>query len=242
MREEDETIIPPDDDEVMADEDMDEFESYFKDMKTPKIMMTTCDHPSAELFNLLKELIHVIPNCSYYKRKEYPLKKIIEYAKKKDFTDLMVFAEKHKKPNGVYLCHLPNGPTAFFKLTKLKLGAHMKGGATCNAGHSPELILNNFSTRLGLRMGRFFAALFPQAPDFHGRRTVTFHNQRDFIFFRHYRYVFRDDGTKVGLQEIGPRFTLKMRYLQHGTFDAKTGEYEFLWRPDSQVSKKRMFV
>lgn len=36
-------------------------------------------------------------------------------------------------------------------------------------------------------------------------RTVTFHNQRDFVFFRHYRYNFKDDGTKCKLQEIGPR-------------------------------------
>jgi len=242
LREEDETIIPPDDEEVVGEEDMDEFEPYFKDLKTPKIMITTCVHPSGTLFNLLKEIVHVIPGTTYYKRKGFALKKIIEYAKKKDFTDIIVFSEKSKKPNGMYLCHLPDGPTAYFKLTKLKLGAEIKGGATCNTSHNPELILNNFTTRLGLRVGRFLAALFPQAPDFHGRRTVTFHSQRDFIFFRHYRYVFRDDGTKVGLQEIGPRFTLKLRYLQHGTFDPQTGEFEFLWRPDSQVSKKRMFI
>ena len=32
-------------------------------------------------------------------------------------------------------------------------------------------------------------SLFPQAPNFGGRRVVTFHNQRDFIFFRHHRSV-----------------------------------------------------
>lgn len=31
-------------------------------------------------------------------------------------------------------------------------------------------------------------SLFPQDPEFKGRRVVTFHNQRDFIFFRHHRY------------------------------------------------------
>jgi len=34
--------------------------------------------------------------------------------------------------------------------------------------------------------------LFPQKPEFKGRRVVTFHNQRDFIFFRHHRYVFEE--------------------------------------------------
>ncbi|CAN6881938.1 unnamed protein product [Brassica oleracea] len=36
---------------------------------------------------------------------------------------------------------------------------------------------------------RFFQSLFPQEPNFRGRRVVTFHNQRDFIFFRHHRYI-----------------------------------------------------
>lgn len=52
------------------------------------------------------------------------------------------------------------------------------------SSHKPELILNNFDTRLGHRVGRMFASLFCQDPTFRGRRAVTFHNQRDFIFFR----------------------------------------------------------
>jgi len=41
------------------------------------------------------------------------------------------------------------------------------------------------------------------------------------------RYVFRNE-KRVGLQELGPRFTLKLRTLQKGTFDSKYGEYEFV--------------
>jgi hypothetical protein len=33
---------------------------------------------------------------------------------------------------------------------------------------------------------------------------------------------------RVGMQELGPKFTLKLRSLQQGTFDSKYGEY--LWR------------
>ena len=29
-------------------------------------------------------------------------------------------------------------------------------------------------------------------------------------------------------QECGPRFTLKLQSLQHGTFDSKKGEYEWV--------------
>ena len=54
--------------------------------------------------------------------------------------------------------------------------------------HRPEVILNNFTTRLGHSVARLLAAWFPQVPQFQGRRVVTFHNQRDFIFLRHHRY------------------------------------------------------
>ena len=48
----------------------------------------------------------------------------------------------------------------------------------------PELVLNNFDTRLGHRLGRMFASLFHQDPSFRSRQVATLHNQRDFIFFR----------------------------------------------------------
>jgi ribosome production factor 1 len=52
------------------------------------------------------------------------------------------------------------------------------------SSHRPELVLNNFGTRLGRRVGRMLGSLFHQEPQFRGRRVATFHNQRDFIFFR----------------------------------------------------------
>jgi ribosome production factor 1 len=47
------------------------------------------------------------------------------------------------------------------------------------------------------------------------RQVVTLHNQRDFLFFRRHRYAFRST-EKAALQEIGPRFTLKLRWLKKG--------------------------
>ena len=104
-------------------------------------------------------------------------------------------------------------------------------------------------------------SLFPQDPNFRGRRVVTFHNQRDFIFFRHHRYVFetkeKKDASKdkagkgtnppqekviARLQECGPRFTLKLVSLQHGTFDTKGGEYEWVHKPEMDTSRRRFFL
>jgi ribosome production factor 1 len=81
--------------------------------------------------------------------------------------------------------------------------------------HYPELVLNNFATRLGHAVGRMFQTLFPPLPEFQGRQVVTLHNQRDFLFLRRHRYAFRS-ADKVALQEIGPRLTLKLRALKRG--------------------------
>ncbi|KAG2461599.1 RPF1 factor, partial [Polypterus senegalus] len=101
--------------------------------------------------------------------------------------------------------------------------------------HVPEVILNNFTTRLGHSIGRMFASLFPHDPNFIGRQVATFHNQRDYIFFRFHRYIFKNE-KKVGLQELGPRFTLKLRSLQKGTFDSKFGEYEWVHKLREQLA------
>lgn len=41
------------------------------------------------------------------------------------------------------------------------------------------------------------------------------------------RYLFKNE-KRVAIQELGPRFTLKLRSLQKGTFDSKFGEYEWI--------------
>jgi ribosome production factor 1 len=121
---------------------------------------------------------------------------------------------------------LPDGPTMNFKMSNVKLSDEIKHGGGFTK-HKPEIILNNFNTRLGLQIGRSFAALFPHDPQYEGRHCITFHNQRDYIFFRHHRYIFKNS-SKVGIQELGPKFTLKLRSLQKGTFNAKFGEYEWI--------------
>lgn len=93
--------------------------------------------------------------------------------------------------------HLVNGPTALFKVMSFVPHEDIKGVGEVTA-HNPELILNNFTTRLGRRFGRFFGSMYPcrtcitrvfssiAQPQFDGRRVVTFHNQRDYIFVRFY--------------------------------------------------------
>jgi ribosome production factor 1 len=76
-----------------------------------------------------------------------------------------------------------------------------------------------------------------------GRQVVTFHNQRDFIFVRHHRYVYRQekDKNRARLQELGPRFTMKMKWLQEGTFSTKFGEYEWVYKRKTMDTHRRKF-
>lgn len=112
--------------------------------------------------------------CVFLQRDNYRLKSVVKYAAHKEFTDVIILAEHLKRPCGMYICHLPEGPTSFFKLTNVKLAQEMKGSAALTT-HDPEVILNNFTTRLGRRAARQLAALFPQVCSLSSQRAFNSH-------------------------------------------------------------------
>ncbi|GER55491.1 ribosome production factor [Striga asiatica] len=261
-REVDETVCMPDDEELFAGNDADEFSPLLNQEIIPKVLITTARFNSTRGPAFIQDILSIIPNAHYYKRGTYDLKKIVEYAKHKDFTSVIVVHTNRREPDALLVIGLPNGPTAHFKLSRLVLRKDIKNHGN-PTNHQPELILTNFTTRLGHRVGRLIQSLFPQDPNFRGRRVVTFHNQRDFIFFRHHRYIFETKESKepeakgkgkadkvakpqekviTRLQECGPRFTLKLISLQHGTFDTKGGEYEWVHKPEMDTSRRRFFL
>jgi ribosome production factor 1 len=172
------------------------------------------------------------------------------------------------------------GPTAFFKVSNVVTARAIPHHGASTA-HRPELHLHHFSTRLGQRIGRLLASLFPlqQGPQLEGRQVVTFHNQRDYIFVRHHRYIFQSKppppssssskaatsapppldtttaptapnaaaaqrNVQTRLQELGPRFTLKLRWLQDGVVSEggfSTGEYEFRHKRKEMDTSRRKF-
>ncbi|PQE16707.1 hypothetical protein CJF30_00003407 [Rutstroemia sp. NJR-2017a BBW] len=96
-------------------------------------------------------------------------------------------------------------------------------------------------------------------PELQGRQVVTLHNQRDYIFVRRHRYVFREkreteksvvgpdgkivegvEGIRAGLQELGPRFTLKLRRIDKGIGRAGSdGDDAVQWQWKAGMEKKR---
>lgn len=220
-------------DEVHQDLNLDEFSSYFNKEYEPKVLITHSDRPCQKSRVFARELFRIVPNSTITLRNRMTAKKLCQSAIRENFTDMVIIHEDNKEPNGLLVIHLPDGPTAHFKLSNVKLTNELRKSHKDFTRHRPEVILTNFSTRLGFSIGRMLGSLFHYDPEFRGRRVCTFHNQRDYIFFRHHRYEFTKDGERAKLAELGPRFTLKLRSLQQGLFDSKTGDYEWI------ISNKR---
>ena len=69
MRVHDETMMQDNEDEdVLGEQNIDEFDKYFKRESTPKILVTTNRRPKGDIFNFLKEFKITIPNVEYYPR------------------------------------------------------------------------------------------------------------------------------------------------------------------------------
>lgn len=232
LREKDHTAVDDlddsDNEELQKELEIDDFSEYFAREYTPKVLITYADNPVTKTRKFGIELARIIPNALAKIRNRSSMKKMVKSAIRENFTDILVINENNREPNGLVAIHLPNGPTAHFKLSNVRITKEIRRSHLEFTKHRPEVILTNFSTRLGLTIGRMFGAMFHHDPEFKGRRAVTFHNQRDYIFFRHHRYEFAKDGSRAKLRELGPRFTLKLRSLQQGTFDSKCGDYDWM--------------
>jgi ribosome production factor 1 len=92
MREADETILLSDDEEVRNDEDEDEFADYF-DGETPKTVITSCNHPSKSVIQLIKALLHMMPGSYYYERRNFDIKDIAKWSGERGFTNLIILGQ-----------------------------------------------------------------------------------------------------------------------------------------------------
>ena len=103
----------------------------------------------------------------------------------------------------------------------------------------PQLILNNFDSKLGNRLGNILRCLFP-VPKPDSKRVVTFSNEDDHIAFRH--HTFEKQGKEVILQEVGPRFDLQLYKLRLGTLDQDEADNEYVLRPYMNSAKRKKIL
>lgn len=241
----DETQVDLKDEEVQLDLKNDELESHWDEdnERNPRVLITTSDNPHTRTIQLCRELKTILPKSEFRFRNRSAIKKIIRGCIERNYTDLIVINENRREPNGLLLVHLPDGPTAKFRLSSVKLTDQIPRARKPPTYNRPEIILNNFGTRLGQTVGRMLACLFPKFPKFKCQTVCTFHNQRDFIFFRYHHYDVDEKDGSVSVQECGPQMTMKLMSLQSGTFDPQHGEYEWiLKRHEMQKTRKQFYL
>ena len=226
---------------------------------TPKILVTTSINST--LHNEARLLTTLFPNSVYIPRSahryghKFSIREISSFATNRKYTAVIVLKEDQKKPTGLDIVHLPSGPMFHFSISNWVEGRKLPGHGN-PTNHHPELILNNFRTPLGLLTAHVFRTMFPPQPDFQGRQVVTLHNQRDYIFLRRHRYIFREkrateksivgpdgkevkgvEGIRAGLQELGPRFTMKLRRIDKGIQRSSGQEWE--WRGGMEKTRTK---
>lgn len=74
----------------------------------------------------MKELHKCVPNSDIRLRNNTCIKKIAIQATSKGYTSIIIVNEDMKMPNGLLIIHLPEGPSALFKLSSFTRGYDIK--------------------------------------------------------------------------------------------------------------------
>jgi hypothetical protein len=97
MREEDETMVQPHDQEVQMSQQIDEFAPFFSSEVIPKVCITTCRKPTSRMFDFIRELLMVFPNSVYFERRNFDIKKVVNEGIEEGYTNILVFNEDQKE-------------------------------------------------------------------------------------------------------------------------------------------------
>ncbi|KAI0453254.1 Brix-domain-containing protein [Xylaria acuta] len=243
------------------------FPSLFSDNsrpQEPKVLITT--GLDSTLHHVARIFEGIIPKAKYVRRSahkyghKYSVREISKFAENQGFSSLLVIREDNKKPIGLDIVDIPSKITFHFSISSWVEGRKLPGHGNAT-NHYPELLLNNFSTPLGLVTAKVLQTLFPSTPELAGRQCILFHCSRDYIFFRRHRYILRDkkateksvvgadgkemrgvENIRAGLQELGPRFTLKLRRIDKGIGRAGSDPNDpthWQWQAKMEKNRKR---
>ena len=203
----------------------------------PKVLITSSRDPSQRLLQFVKEIRLIIPNSKRMNRGNIVIKDLVQLCHDHNFTDLIILHAHRGEPDGMILSHFPFGPTVYFGLTNVILRHDIQGKVDPMSEAYPHILLHNFTTTLGKRMGEVLKHLFP-TPKVDSQRVLTFSNQNDYIVFRHHNYE-KEGESKVDLKEVGPRFDLKPFQIKLGTMDQVEAPIEWVLRPYMNTAKRR---
>ena len=211
-------------------------------VKEPKVVITTSRDPSSRLTQFLKEMRILVPNSQRVNRGAYVVKDLIELGRKNEVTDLIVLHEHRGEPDGMIICHLPYGPTAYFGLSKVVLRHDLPQKPPNMRESAPHLVFHGFTSKMGHRVETILKALFPISSA-SSDRVVSFANSgNDLIHFRHHYFAENrpehraskstEEAVKdVELSEAGPRFTMRCYKIELGTLEMPSVKSEWTLKP-----------
>lgn len=207
--------------------------------REPKVLITTSRDPSSRLIQFAKELKLLFPNSQRLNRGGLVVSELVSSCRAHDFTDIVVVHEHRGEPDGLVVCHLPYGPTAYFgvynAVLRHDIGDKSQVGTVSEA--NPHLIFDNFTSKLGIRLQGILKHLFP-APKVDSKRVLTFANREDYVSFRHHTYEMSKGVKSLELKERGPRFELKLYQIKLGTMDQTHAENEYVLRAYIHSAKR----
>ena len=210
-------------------------------VEDPKILLTTSRDPSSRLTQFLKEMRLLLPNAQRVNRGAYIMKDIIELSRKNAVTDIVVLHEHRGKPDGLIVCHLPQGPTAYFGLSDVVLRHDLAERPPNMSESKPHLVFEGFSGKIGRRTMTVLQALFPPAAPL-ADRVVSFVNKGDdLVHFRNHSFARsrKPDGSDdAELTELGPRFSMRLYRLEQGTLEMPDVKVEWALRPFMNKQRK----
>ncbi|TRX90724.1 hypothetical protein FHL15_008303 [Xylaria flabelliformis] len=201
------------------------------------------------LHHVAETFASIIPNSKYVRRSahkyghKYSVREISKFAENRGFSSLLVIREDNKKPIGLDIVDIPSKITFHFSISSWVEGRKLPGHGNAT-NHYPELLLNNFATPLGLVTAKVLQTLFPSTPELAGRQYII----RDKKATE--KSVVGPDGTEMkgveniraGLQELGPRFTLKLRRIDKGIGRAGSDPNDpthWQWKAKMEKDRKR---
>jgi U3 small nucleolar ribonucleoprotein protein IMP4 len=206
-------------------------------VKDPKILITTSRKPSSRLLQFLKELKIVLPNSVRTNRGNYIMKDLVDIALKYEFSDLIILHEHRGTPDGIIISHMPSGPTAYFGLSEVVLRHDLHTRLETMSEEYPNLIFDGFNSKIGERVSDILKYLFP-VPKLDSHRVISFINRDDVIVFRNHTHSKADYRT-VDLNEVGPRFNMRLYQITLGTVEISHAQKEWVLRPYMNTAKKR---
>lgn len=170
-------------------------------------LIITCKKPKKQAKTLCKALRKLfLPNVTYkLKDKKTSIKKLKSIGDEYKMSHFIVIGDNYLK-----IGQRPNGPTAIYRIINFKDNVKTYNNLIYN--EDPLITISGESNLSDVFLNLSHPGKLPT-------RNIHFHFENDEVEMRHYKIETKeDDNIKVGLNEIGPKLSLRLIKVQSSFF------------------------